>query len=101
MVTYIGIIDTEGLDRFEPLTNKSGFVCELRAQCNPQRHACTFLVDFEDCAEPSKEIKKCKNVWQMWNWIQVNGINLRCKPEDAKTIKNIKKLARAIQECVA
>lgn len=96
--SYVGIIDTAGLDRFSPLTPSELSLCRLRAQCNPQRHACVFIADFPEDLEVAEHIKKLGDPWDMWNYILLVCTELKSQPEDAKTIKNMKKLSEAIKK---
>lgn len=98
---YVGILDTLGLDSFAPLDHNNDTVAcmQIRAMSNPQRHAKMFIAEFEPSMEPEKHIKKLKDPWDMWAYIQLTCTQLKCDPKDARTIKNMKKLAEQMVEC--
>lgn len=97
--SYVGILDTLGLDSFVELSNVELMYLQLRAQSNPQRHATLFIAEFDADMEPEKHIRKIKDPWDMWNYIQLTCTQLKSKPEDAKVIKNMRKLADTMVEC--
>jgi hypothetical protein len=99
MVAYVGILDTLGLDSFTEMNNRNAMHMSLRAALNPQRHACVFLAYFDEGASPLEHIRKFKDPWDMWSYINVACRELQCDPKDAKTIKNMKKLADAKIQC--
>lgn len=96
--SYVGIIDTEGLDMFQRLTPQAVNIATIRAQCNPQRHAKVFMAVFEEGHEPTEHISKVKDPWDKWDYINMACIELRCRPEDVKTVNNIKKIANLLKE---
>lgn len=98
MKEYVGIVDTEGLDRFEPLTGESMGICQIRATCNPHRHACVFIASFDDKLDPTKIVRQSGDPWDMWHCVQVMCHELKCEPHNAKTIKNLKKLATVTKQ---
>jgi len=90
---YVGIIDTRGLDFFNEVNSETVFHAQIRAQSNPHRHACMFFCTMPAKMKPIAAIKHLKDTWQMWDFIQAFCKQLKCRPEDAKTIANIKELA--------
>ena len=97
--TYVGIVDTLGLDSFALLDPHIAFCMQIRAQSNPHRHACMFTATFDSKLSPEEHVKKIKDPWDMWSYVQLTCKTLKCDPKDAKTIKNIKKLADSMKEC--
>lgn len=96
---YVGIVDTLGLDSFAPFDSKTAFHMKIRAMANPQRHACMFLVDVPAAIDVEGNIRKTKDPWDMWAYVQMVSTEMKCQPNDAKTIKNIKKLADSMVAC--
>ncbi len=45
------------------------------------------------------EIRKLKDPWAMWAWIQTMASNINCKKGDKKAITNMRKLATTMKKC--
>lgn len=94
LTEYVGIIDTRGLDFFAEVTKDSLFHAQIRSQSNPHRHACMFLCSLPAEMKIQEVFKSLKDTWEMWNFIQAFCKELKCRPEDAKTIANIRELSK-------
>ena len=90
---YVGIVDTNGLDSFKEFTPTAAHNLKLRAELNPHRHACFFIVTFPESVNPQVFIAEAKDTWDMWSFILVAHKDLRCDPKDVNTILNIEELA--------
>lgn len=99
LVEYCGILDTMGLDSFAPYDNRTANMMHLRAGFNPHRHACLFIASIRSDIDVVKHIKKIKDAWDRWAYIQLISKEVKCEPKDAKTIKNMKKLADSMIAC--
>ena len=99
LAEYCGILDTMGLDSFAPYDNRTASMMHLRAQFNPQRRASLFIASIRSDIDVIKHVKELKDAWDRWTYIQLVADEVKCEPKDAKTIKNMKKLADSMIEC--
>jgi len=99
LTEYCGILDTMGLDSFALYDKRTASMMHLRAEFNPHRHACLFIASIRSDIDVLKHVKELKDAWDRWTYIQLVADEVKCEPKDAKTIKNMKKLADSMIEC--
>lgn len=91
---YVGVVDTNGLDCFDLMSPESSMKAQIRATSNKHRHSCLFLAEFPPYSNPRQAFQHCKDTWEMWEFIKAFSVELKCAPEDVKTIENLKELAK-------